>query len=171
MAFASGDRLFVGTTAGEVFRADQSGNSWQLTRIEQRGNWPSDFARVDFRYRNRLGRCNQEFRFTSRTVARETIGTYGTLTAQPGSRGVGLREAAQTSSMSSTTPSSSILRIRQTSRLGPTSGLAFCGQGPKLGPRCPMAFPRRQFFDLQVHPTKRLLRASTHGRGLYEFAL
>ena len=31
--------------------------------------------------------------------------------------------------------------------------------------------PDAPVFDLQIHPTQRLLRASTHGRGLYEFRL
>src|SRR5262249_36161462 len=31
--------------------------------------------------------------------------------------------------------------------------------------------PDAPVFDLQIHPTKRLLRAATHGRGVYEIAL
>ena len=31
--------------------------------------------------------------------------------------------------------------------------------------------PEAPVFDLQVHPTKRLLRAATHGRGMYEVPL
>jgi hypothetical protein len=31
--------------------------------------------------------------------------------------------------------------------------------------------PDAPVFDLQIHPTRRLLRASTHGRGLYELRL
>jgi len=31
--------------------------------------------------------------------------------------------------------------------------------------------PEAPVFDLQIHPTKRLLRASLHGRGLYELPL
>ena len=34
MVFVRGDRFFAGTTAGEVFRADNSGNSWQLMRFD-----------------------------------------------------------------------------------------------------------------------------------------
>ena len=34
MVFASGDRFFVGTTTGEVFRADKSAGAWRLTRID-----------------------------------------------------------------------------------------------------------------------------------------
>ena len=35
----------------------------------------------------------------------------------------------------------------------------------------PNGLPDAPVFDLQIHPTRRLLRASTHGRGLYEFPL
>jgi hypothetical protein len=31
--------------------------------------------------------------------------------------------------------------------------------------------PDAPAFDLQIHPTQRLLRAATYGRGLYEIAL
>ena len=31
--------------------------------------------------------------------------------------------------------------------------------------------PDAPVFDLQIHPTQRLLRAATHGRGVYELAL
>jgi hypothetical protein len=31
--------------------------------------------------------------------------------------------------------------------------------------------PSAPVFDLQIHPTQRLLRAATHGRGVYEIAL
>jgi hypothetical protein len=31
--------------------------------------------------------------------------------------------------------------------------------------------PDAPVFDLQIHPTQRLLRAATHGRGVYEIAL
>ena len=34
----------------------------------------------------------------------------------------------------------------------------------KRGPDAPV-------FDLQIHPTRRLLRCTTHGRGLYEYPL
>jgi hypothetical protein len=35
----------------------------------------------------------------------------------------------------------------------------------------PNGLPDAPVFDLQIHATRRLLRASTHGRGLYEFPL
>jgi hypothetical protein len=31
--------------------------------------------------------------------------------------------------------------------------------------------PDAPVFDLQIHPTQRLLRAATHGRGVYEIPL
>ena len=31
--------------------------------------------------------------------------------------------------------------------------------------------PDAPVYDLQIHPTQRLLRAATHGRGIYELAL
>ncbi|HEV7602052.1 MAG TPA: hypothetical protein VGO49_17585, partial [Bradyrhizobium sp.] len=31
--------------------------------------------------------------------------------------------------------------------------------------------PDAPVFDLQIHPTQRLLRAATHGRGVYEYSL
>jgi hypothetical protein len=34
LAFASPTRLFVGTTAGQVFRADRAGNTWTATRLD-----------------------------------------------------------------------------------------------------------------------------------------
>jgi len=35
----------------------------------------------------------------------------------------------------------------------------------------PNGLPDAPVFDLQIHPTRRLLRASTHGRGMYELPL
>ena len=35
----------------------------------------------------------------------------------------------------------------------------------------PNGLPDAPVFDLQIHPTQRLLRATTHGRGMFEYAL
>ncbi len=35
----------------------------------------------------------------------------------------------------------------------------------------PNGLPDAPVFDLQIHPTRRLLRCTTHGRGLYEYPL
>ena len=34
LAFASPSRLFIGTTLGRVFRADRTGNSWSVARLD-----------------------------------------------------------------------------------------------------------------------------------------
>ena len=34
LAFASASRLFIGTTSGQVFRADRAAGSWTLTRLD-----------------------------------------------------------------------------------------------------------------------------------------
>lgn len=35
----------------------------------------------------------------------------------------------------------------------------------------PNGLPDAPVFDIQIHPTRRLLRVSTHGRGMYEYQL
>jgi len=54
--------------------------------------------------------------------------------------------------------------------------MAACGvwrstDGGKTWEPLPNALPDAPVFDLQVHPSRRLLRAATHGRGLYEWTL
>jgi hypothetical protein len=44
LAFASPDRLFIGTATGQVFRADRNGNGWSLTRIDDAAAGPLGVA-------------------------------------------------------------------------------------------------------------------------------
>jgi photosystem II stability/assembly factor-like uncharacterized protein len=170
MVFARGDRFFAGTTAGEVFRADKVGNSWQLTRIDNvvAGPLPLQGLISD------IGIDWEDPAGNSIYIAYGGTGDYrhvwhfdGSVWEQrsgPPGGGTNLLDVEH----------NAIVVDRQNPAnvyVGADIGV---WHSPDRGANwAPLSngLPEAPVFDLQLHPTKRLLRASTHGRGMYEFPL
>ncbi len=170
LKFASAKRLYAGTTAGEVFRLDRT-TVWKVTRLDDATSGPlglqglvSDIA-IDWADGN----------LDSIYVSFGGMGDYrhvwhfdGTrweaASGPPGSGANNLLDVEH----------NAIVVDRQATDhiyVGADIGV---WHSPDRGKNWfPMAngLPEAPVFDLQTHSTRRLLRASTHGRGLYEYPL
>jgi photosystem II stability/assembly factor-like uncharacterized protein len=170
MVFMSGDRFFVGTTTGEVYRADKSGAAWQLTRIDNvpAGPLPLQGMISD------IGIDWADPTKSSVYIAYGGNGDYrhvwhfnGTAWEQrsgPSGGGTNLLDVEHNAIVTDPQHPENVY-------VGADIGVWHTpDKGANWAPLS-NGLPEAPVFDLQVHPTKRLLRASTHGRGLYEVPL
>jgi photosystem II stability/assembly factor-like uncharacterized protein len=172
LSFASTTRFFTGTTAGEVFRVDRSGSSWEVNRLDDatagplglRGGPISDIA-VDW----------ADASLDSIYIAFGGIGDYRHVWHFDGTRW----EAASGPAGSGV---DNLLDVEHNSivvdrdapdnvYVGANIGVWHSPDRGQTWQPLPNGLPDAPVFDLQMHPTRRLLRATTHGRGLYEFPL
>lgn len=168
MVFASPTRLYFGTTAGRVFRADLSGGTWTATRIDNTAGGAlglvaliSDIA-VDW---------------SDATLSSIYVCLGGSGDARHVWHFTGT--AWQSRSGSGAT---SLLDIEHNAILvdpaNPTNVYVGADLGVWLsadsgGTWAPLerGLPDAPVLDLQLHAGARLLRAATHGRGVYEYRL
>jgi len=171
LAFASSSRLFVGTTAGHVFRLDRSGSSWERTRLDnvtagplELGGFVEDIA-IDW---------------ADPSLASIYIAFGGIGHPRHVWHFDGIRWEARSGSNAS--DEDQLLDVEHNAivvdREAPDNVYVGADIGVWRSPNRGQAWeplsnglPDAPVFDLQIHPTRRLLRASTHGRGLYEFPL
>lgn len=170
MVFASATRIYVGTTTGRVFRLDDGGaGGWSVTRLDNvvGGTLPlaglvSDIA-VDFSDPT-LGSIFISFAGVGdfRHVWRFD-GTAWTSSSGTAGSGTELLDVEH----------NSIQYDRVTDRVyvGADIGVWETTDGGANWAPLQSGLPDAPVFDLQIHPTARLLRASLHGRGLFEWKL
>jgi hypothetical protein len=170
MVFASATRLYVGTTIGRVFRLDDAGAAgWTVTRIDDAaggalplGGLISDLA-IDWSDANLnsiflsfggVGDFRHVWRFDG-TAWQARSGTVGS--------GTELLDVEH----------NAIQYDRVTNRVyvGANIGVWESSDGGNSWAPLQNGLPDAPVFDLQIHPTARLLRASLHGRGLFEWKL
>jgi photosystem II stability/assembly factor-like uncharacterized protein len=168
LAFASRDRLFIATTMGSVFRADRSGGSWPVKRLDDVATGPlglegiiSDIA-VDWADTNLdsvyvafggKGDRRRVWWFDgARWQARSGAGANGLLDVEHNALAV-----------DRTAPNNVYV--------GADIGVWHSNNGGMSWQPLENGLPDAPVFDLQIHPTQRLLRAATHGRGVYEIPL
>jgi photosystem II stability/assembly factor-like uncharacterized protein len=171
LAFASASRLFVGTSQGEVFRVDRAGNPWTTTRLDNLAAGPlglqglvSDVA-IDW---NDASLVSVYIAFGGSGDARRVWHFDGTRwEVRSGPAG---------------NPSKNLLDVEHNAivvdqdkpdnvYVGADIGVWHSSDRGQSWEPLPNGLPDAPVFDLQIHPTRRLLRAATHGRGLYEFPL
>ena len=169
LAFASATRLFIGTTTGRVFRADRTANSWTVTRIDAAPAGPlgvtglitdvavdwSDAALASiYVCFGGMGDRRRVWRFDgSSWEARSGPAGGDTLLDVEHNAIVVDRASAQSV------------------YVGADIGVWHSAdQGVTWRP-LQNGLPDAPVFDLQIHATRRLLRAATYGRGVYELAL
>lgn len=170
LAFASRARLLVGTTRGRVFRADRSGNTWSLTRLDDVAAGPiglvgliTDIA-VDWAdpALDAVYVC-----FGGRGDRRRVWRFDGTgWEARSGAAGAGtdlLNVEHNALAVDRATPGNIYV--------GADIGVWHSADGGLNWAPLQNGLPDAPVFDLQIHPTQRLLRVATHGRGLYELPL
>jgi hypothetical protein len=169
LAFASANRFYVGTTAGRVFRADRKNQKWTLTRLDTvvagalgvRGlitdvaiDWSDASLASIYICFGGMGDRRRVWRFDgSRWEARSGPAGGETLLDVEHNAIVVDRASAQNL------------------YVGADIGVWHSAdQGASWRP-LQNGLPDAPVFDLQIHPTRRLLRAATYGRGVYELAL
>jgi photosystem II stability/assembly factor-like uncharacterized protein len=171
LTFASAKRLFAGTTAGEVFRLDRGSRSWSVTRIDDASPAPLGLQGL-------ISDIAIDWSDTTLTSVYVTFGGIGDYRHVWHFNGTGWAAASGPPGSGA----NNLLDVEHNALVvDPKSpGHLYAGadigvwHSPDRGQNWfPMAngLPEAPVFDLQVHPTRRLLRASTHGRGLYEYPL
>ncbi len=168
MVFASPTRLYVGTTAGQAFRADLSGSAWSLARIDNATGGPlplvglvSDLA-VDW---------------SDPTLQSVYLCFGGIGDPRHVWRFDGIAWQAR-----SGTGASSLLNIEHNAIVVDSANPTNVYVGADLGvwhspdsglnwAALELGLPDAPVLDLQLHRGARALRASTHGRGVYEYRL
>jgi hypothetical protein len=169
IAFASPSRFFVGSTIGEVFRADRAGNSWNVTRLDNATAGPlglvgliSDVA-VDWADATQ---ASVYIAFGGSGDARRVWHFDGTRwEARSGQAGPNKLLNVEHNAMVVDRDASNNIYV------GADIGVWHSPDGGQNWFPLPNGLPDAPVFDLQIHPTRRLLRAATHGRGFYEYTL
>jgi hypothetical protein len=168
LALASPTRLFIGTTTGRVFQADRSAANWAVQRLDNKPagrlgleGLISDIA-VDWADANRnavyvafggMGDARRVWWFDgTKWEVRSGSGTNVLLDVEHNALAV-----------DSNAPSNVYV--------GADIGVWHSSDGGRNWKPFQYGLPDAPVFDLQIHPTQRLLRAATHGRGLYEIPL
>ncbi len=169
LAFASAKRLFIGTASGEVFRADRSGKAWKLARLD---NVPAGPLPL----RGLVSDLAVDWTDPGRDSVYLVLGGMGDF------RHVWHFDGTAWTSASGTQDGAKLLDVEHNAlavdREEPTHLYVGADIGvwhsPDKGQTwSPLStgLPDAPVFDLQIHPTRRLLRAATHGRGLFEYPL
>jgi hypothetical protein len=169
LAFASPKRLFIGTTTGQVFRADRSGSTWNAVRVDDAAG----------------GALGLEGLITDVALdwADPSLGSvYVCFGGMGDPRRVWRYDGTKWEARSGQAGSTSLLDVEHNALVVDRASPADLYVGADIGVWhssdsgrnwAPLqnGLPDAPVFDLQIHPTQRLLRAATHGRGLYEITL
>ncbi len=169
LAFAGPQRIFAGTTAGRVYRADKSANHWTVTRIDNSATGPlgltgliTDVA-VDWADSTGdsiyicfggLGDDRRVWHFDGTMWAARHGATTGTRLLDVEHNAL-IVDRAQPNNI----------------YVGADIGVWHSKDSGTSWNPLQNGLPDAPVFDLQIHPTQRLLRAATHGRGVYEIRL
>jgi hypothetical protein len=169
MVAASTKRLILGTSNGQIFRLDLSGSSWTATRIDNgaTGALPltglvSDIA-IDW----------SDTTLKSVYICFGGSGDYRhvwhfdgtTWTARSGA------SASPTALLDIEHNAIQFDRASGNLYVGADLGVWVSTDTGNTWNPAANGLPDAPVFDLQLHPTQRLLRASLHGRGLWEWKL
>jgi hypothetical protein len=170
LTFASPKRFFVGTTAGEVFRVDKSGSAWKPKRIDDAAAGPLGLRGLV---------ADIAIDWEDATLASVYVTFGGTGDFRHVWHYDGQRWEARSGSEADAT---NLLDVEHNALVADRNAPGHVYVGADIGvwhspdrgktwQPLSNGLPDAPVFDLQMHPTRRLLRASTHGRGLYEIAL
>ena len=170
MTFASATTFYVGTTAGEVFRFDTDGATWTPTRIDNVAAGPLQLngliADIAIDWTDASG--------TSIYIAYGGIGDFRHVWHFDGTQWEA-RSGPQNGPSNLLDVEHNAITVDPRAPanvyVGADIGVWHSADSGHNWEPLPNGLPDAPVFDLQVHPTARLLRASTHGRGLYEYPL
>jgi hypothetical protein len=168
LTFASPTRLYVGTTLGQVIRFDKSGTTWNQTRLDNVAAGPLPLSGLITDIEVDPG---------------DTTGAsvYITFAGSGDQRHVWYFDGTQWQNRSGS-GTSGLLDVEHNAivadPLNASTLYVACDVGvwrstDSGGTWAPLqnGLPDAAVFDVQIHQTMRLLRASTHGRGMFEYKL
>jgi hypothetical protein len=168
LAFASPTRLLIGTTQGRVFRADFAGSAWALSRLDTApaGGLPLTGLITD---------VSPDWSDLTLGSAYITFGGIGDRrrvwhfdgtkwTNRSGSPGNDLLDVEHNALVVDAASPQNLY-------VGADIGVWHSADAGATWTPLQNGLPDAPVFDLQIHSTQRLLRAATHGRGVYELAL
>jgi hypothetical protein len=168
LTFATPSRLYVGTTLGQVIRFDKSGATWNQAQIDIAAAGP-------------LGVSGVVMDIAVDPADATGLSVYITLGGFGDQRHVWYFDGTQWQSRSGT-GASALLDVETTAIVADPINPATLYVGSDVGvwistdsgnswSPFESGLPDSAVFDLQIHPTTRLLRVSTHGRGMFELKL
>jgi hypothetical protein len=167
--FASSSRLYVGTTGGQVFQLDRTGTTWSTpVRIDNAAGGALPLAGL-------ITDIEVDPFDTTESSVYVTFGGVGDArhvwhydgtqwTDRSGSGSMRLLDSAHNAIVVDPANTSDVY-------VGADVGVwRSTDRGMTWSPM-QNGLPDAAVFDLQLHPTARLLRAATHGRGMFEWRL
>jgi hypothetical protein len=168
LAFSSADRLFIGTTRGLVFRAERTANTWSLVRLDRAPAGPlgvtgliTDIA-VDW----------ADAGGASVYVAFGGMGDRRRVWHFDGSRWEPRSGSGASTLLDVEHNALAVDRMAPNNiYVGADIGVWHSVDGGLNWTPLENGLPDAPVFDLQIHASQRLLRAATHGRGVYEISL
>lgn len=169
LAYASTARLFIGTTSGQVFRADRSPGGFTLVRLD-------DAVAGPLRLTGLISDIALDWGDPTLASVYVAFGGLGDR------RRVWRFDGTRWEVRSGLDGENRLLDVEHNAlvvdRQAPTNLYVAADIGVWHSPDGGMnwlplqnGLPDAPVFDLQIHPTQRLLRAATHGRGVYEFSV
>jgi hypothetical protein len=169
IAFASTTRLFVGTTTGQVFRVDRAGGSWSLTRLDRAAAGPLGLTGL-------ISEIAVDWADASLASVYVAFGGMGDR------RRVWRFDGSKWEARCGPAGGDCLLNVEHNTLVVDRSAPGNLYVGADIGvwhsPDAGMSWnplsnglPGAPVFDLQFHPTQRLLRAATYGRGVFELPL
>jgi len=169
MAFASPTRLFMGTTRGRVFRADRAGNSWTVIQLDNVAVGPIGLDGL-------ISDIAVDWADATRSSVYLAFGGMGD------GRRIWWFDGAKWEVRSGPAGGNNLLNVEHNALAvdpaapsnvyaGADIGVWHSADGGRNWAPMQNGLPDAPIFDLQIHPTQRLLRAATHGRGVFEIAL
>ncbi len=168
LAFASANRLFIGTTRGQVFRADRSGSTWPLTRLDNVAAGPIGISGL-------IADVAVDWADASGNSIYVAFGGLGDRRRVWHFEGTRWQVRSGTGSNALLDVEHNAVAVDRTAPnnvyVGADIGVWHSADGGLNWNPLENGLPDAPVFDLQIHPTQRLLRAATHGRGVYEISL
>jgi photosystem II stability/assembly factor-like uncharacterized protein len=170
LAFASPGRLFIGTTQGAVFRADASGNTWATSQLDNSNAGPlalkgliTDIA-IDW---GDATRGSIYVSFGGQGDDRRRVWRFDGTKWEPRSgpdSGDNLLNMEHNAIVVDSKASDNVY-------VAADIGVWHSSDRGLTWAPLENGLPDSPVYDILIHPTQRLLRAATHGRGIYELAL
>jgi hypothetical protein len=168
MIFASAIRIFAGTTTGRIFRLDK-GASWVATRIDNAaaGALPLTGLVTDIAVDTSDATLNSIFISFGGTGDFRHVWRFNGTAWQSRSGAAG----SGTELMDVEHNAIAFDRVTNRVYVGADIGAWESADGGNTWTPLSNGLPDAPVYDLQIHPTARLLRACLHGRGLFELKL
>jgi len=168
LAFASPSRLFAGTTNGRVYRADWTGSAWSVARLDNAAASPLGLTGLitDVEVDWADATLNSVYVAFGGLGDRRRVWHFdGTQWAsRSGSPGQDLLDVEHNALAVDPTAPNNVY-------VGADIGVWHSADAGGTWEPLENGLPDAPVFDLQIHPSQRLLRAATYGRGVYELAL